>query len=251
MDMFRTPIFALGFAAALTLSAAAATAAEPPRAVVELFTSQGCSDCPPADVHLGELTEDPSLVALSYSVRLWDYLGWTDTLATEINTDRHWGYAHGRGERSVYTPQMMINGRTHAVGGQRATVAAEIGRQARGGEAPSVPIDIAAGDNSLSISVAAGPPPAGEVTVWLVTYRRQVPVEIARGENRGRTVTYYHVVRSIQPIGMWKGEAFSTSLPKAEIMKDDVDGCVVLLQRMDNGLPGAIIGAAVAKGVGG
>ncbi|MCC2111956.1 MAG: DUF1223 domain-containing protein [Hyphomicrobiales bacterium] len=249
--MSRNTLTAFGLAAALALSMTAASAAELPRAVVELFTSQGCSDCPPADEHLGELAEDPSLVTLSYPVRLWDYLGWRDTLATEINTERQWGYAHGRGERSVYTPQMVINGRAHAIGGQRAAVAAEIGRQANGGEAPSVPIDIAAGDNSLSISVAAGTPPAGEVTVWFVTYQRKVSVKIARGENRGKTITYYHVVRSIQPIGMWKGDAFSTSLPKAEMMKDGVDGCVVLLQRMDNGLPGAILGAAVAGDISG
>ena len=89
------------------------------------------------------------------------------------------------------------------------------------------------------------------LTLWLVTFEKARTVTIERGENRDREVTYHHVVRSLQPIGMWKGDAFSTSLPKAEMMKDGVDGCVVLLQRMDNGLPGAILGAAVAGDISG
>src|SRR5262249_30644442 len=93
-----------------------------PRAVIELFTRQGCSSCPPADQLLGELTGDPSLVAVSVPVDYWDYLGWKDTLADPHNTARQKAYAHARGDGQVYTPQVVVNGSLHALGSDKAAI---------------------------------------------------------------------------------------------------------------------------------
>jgi hypothetical protein len=223
----------------------AAVAHADPKAVLELFTSQGCSSCPPADKLLGSYALDKDVIALSYPVDIWDYLGWTDTLASHENTERQRAYAQKRGDSQVYTPQMVVNGATHLVGSDKAAIDGAIADSERVGGLP-VPVKISFSDDEVNIDV--GPAANAWVlkgTIWLVLYDRERTVEIPRGENKGRMITYSNVVRKMQRLQMWKGASLSLSLPKAELYESGADGCVVLLQTDANGgLPGTIVGAA-------
>ncbi len=225
----------------------AAFANSTPTAVVELFTSQGCSSCPPADQLLSELAKNPDVIALTEAVDYWNYLGWVDDNARKENTARQQNYARVRGDRRVYTPQMVINGRVHVVGSRRGEVEESLRSVASGAGRLSVPISMEKGPESLTISIAERPAGASDIkdgTLYLVQFNRQISVDIKRGENRGRSITYHNVVKSIMPIGMWHGEAVEVELPLNEIHKDGHDGCAVLLQADVGGLPGPIFGAA-------
>ncbi len=219
-----------------------------PKAVVELFTSQGCSSCPPADAVLGRLAEDPDLLALSYAVDYWDYLGWRDTFASTINSARQRDYAASRGDNAVYTPQAVINGRVHVVGSKEAAIRQQV--KALGGETGALSVDVeavVAGDR-LIIRIPAGTALHGDdPTIWLVTYRKAAVVEIARGENKGREVTYTNIVRRLQPIGMWSGEPMTIEFPLGDLQHEDADGCAVLLQSHTGRHIGPIVGAATVK----
>jgi hypothetical protein len=249
----RTAWRAVVGAALLTATATTVVAAgeavrtdERPKAVIELFTSQGCANCPPADALLGTLSNDPRLVTLSFSVDYWDYLGWKDTAARPEFTKRQRAYAEARGDRSVYTPQVVINGRVHAVGSDRVAIERRLAALAAADETLDVPVDVETTPEALVIRVAAAGADERRrptATVWLVHYERTRSVEIGRGENSGRTVTYSHLVRSMQPIGMWKGAALRLELPRREAARDPSGGCAVLVQTDDDGVPGAIIGA--------
>jgi hypothetical protein len=218
-----------------------------PKAVVELFTSQGCSSCPPADKLAGELAEQEGVIVLSLPVDYWDYLGWKDTLASAENSARQRAYARSRGDTAVYTPQVVINGQTHAVGSDRRAISARISKVNDSYGGFPVPLDLAIDRDVITVRTGAAPDRyVGENAImWLVTFSRRQSVAIARGENRGRTVTYHNVVRRMQPIGLWKGAGITVDLPKSELVKNGVDGCAVLLQLENDGNPGRIIGAAM------
>jgi hypothetical protein len=225
---------------------AAAPAAAETRAVIELFTSQGCSSCPPADALLAEYADLDYVLALSFNVDYWDMLGWKDTLASHDNTERQRNYALARGDGQVYTPQAVIDGRTHVVGSNRDAIEAALDAN---GDALSVPVSLSFSGNSLSVDIGAtttaGLPNA---TLWLVMYDRAVEVEIERGENSGKTITYANVVRKLRPIAMWKGEPMTVDLPRSEIKQAKVGSCAVLLQaENEGGLPGRILGAAAIR----
>ena len=226
-------------------------AAVPARAevkgVVELFTSQGCSSCPPADKLLGAYAERKDVLALSYNVDYWDYLGWKDTLASPAYSERQRNYAQARGDGQVYTPQAVIDGRTHVVGSHEAEIDAALAKYSDG-----MPVHLSlsstAGD-AITVNIDAASPESAatmpHATLWLVMYDRSVTVPIGRGENSGKTLTYSNVVRKLRPIAMWKGAAMSVDLPKSEIKQADVSQCAVLLQaETKDGLPGPILGAA-------
>ncbi|MBZ8132792.1 thioredoxin family protein [Afifella sp. IM 167] len=234
------PLLAAALLSAL-LSASAASAHEP-KAVIELFTSQGCSSCPPADHFLADLADRDEVIALSLPVDYWDYLGWKDTLARPENSDRERAYAAARGDGKVYTPQMVVNGEEAFVGSNRSAVSHAIA-------AASLPVGIEMHktDARLEIRIAAGVAPAGrQVAVRLLTFRQEETVPIRGGENRGRTVVYRNVVRSNQPIGLWDGKPLAISLPSDEIMAGPGYGCAVILQVETNAGPGKVLGAAVA-----
>ncbi|WP_321334242.1 DUF1223 domain-containing protein [Breoghania sp.] len=217
-----------------------APAAADPKAVVELFTSQGCASCPPADKLLGELAKQEDLIVLSLPVNYWDYLGWKDTLASTDNSARQRAYADLRGDRAVYTPQAVVNGRRHAIGSDKRALQNAI--KGAGGLPVSVSAEM--GADALDIHVGRGKTPGMMATVWLVLfdYKRKVP--IARGENGGRTITYHNVVRRMQAIGIWKGEPASYSMPRGELVKAGMQGCAILIQGEDGkGHPGPIVGA--------
>src|SRR5580693_3389300 len=131
-----------------------------PRAVVELFTSQGCSSCPPADKLMGELAKDPTVIALSMPIDYWDYLGWKDTLADARFSARQKAYSHMRGDRDVYTPQVVVNGSAHVVGSDRAGIEDAIGNTKKADGVMSVPVTMSLAGKQITVSVAASKPPA-------------------------------------------------------------------------------------------
>jgi hypothetical protein len=231
-------------AASLAGLAWSSPAAADPRAVMELFTSQGCSSCPPADKLLGEIAERKDVLALSLPVDYWDYLGWKDTLASHDYSERQREYAQSRGDGDVYTPQAVINGSQGIVGSDRLAVETALKRATEQGF--PVAIALTAGDDAVTVKIgAAAGAVAGRGTIWLVMYDRSVTVPIERGENSGHTLTYSNVVRKLRPIAMWKGETMTIDLPRSEMNQAKVERCAVLLQsEKAGGLPGPILGAA-------
>lgn len=246
----RRRSFLTGTAASLALSAAGTlpvrAATTPVKGVVELFTSQGCSSCPPADAGLAEMANDPDILALGFHVDYWDYLGWRDTLASPAYSDRQRSYAAAMGERTVYTPQAVINGRRHMNGARTSMVRDAIGTFAGTDEGMTVPVNVELNDDRIAIQVDGGDRwPGRDCTLSIVYFRAATPVEIARGENAGRTMTYANAVRGMQTLGMWDGEAMEVQLPRDKLDDHEADGCAVLLQIADaGGLPGPIRGAA-------
>jgi len=214
-----------------------------PKALIELFTSQGCSSCPPADKLLGELAEDPSLIAISDPIDYWDYLGWKDTLAMPGHSARQRAYAHVRGDREVYTPQVVVNGSTDVLGSDRAAIEHAIAQTDQKSAVMSLPVLLSLGGNALNINVRAeGANRPGEV--WLCPLARAVTVAIGRGENHGRTITYHNVVRGWTKLGDWNGADANWSIPVAALKAGDVDAAAVLVQEGTHEKPGIILGAA-------
>jgi hypothetical protein len=251
--------FSTVLAVAASMSTIVATAADAQtRGVIELFTSQGCSSCPPADEVLGELARDPSIVAMSLPIDYWDYLGWKDTLAKPRHSARQRGYAHQRGDREVYTPQVVVNGAVHVLGSDKAAIEDAMAQTRTAGAMLSLPIRLALSDGNLAVTVqpatTEGPsttedPSATEgpsAEVWLCALTKTVPVEIGRGENHGRTITYHNVVRHWLKLGDFSGADLTWSVPLSEIVADDSDEAVVLVQQGTREKPGPILGAALA-----
>ena len=220
------------------------TAAAGPRALVELFTSQGCSSCPPADKLIGELSRDPSLVVLSVAIDYWDYLGWKDTLAVPGNSGRQRGYARMRADRKVYTPQVVVNGSTHVLGSDKAAILGAIEATGKNTDTLSVPVSLSVVDGRVTVSAAAGK--SGKpAEVWLCPVKKSVSVPISRGENHGRTVTYHNVVRGWIKLGEWNGAANSWSIPIKHFRTDGIEAVAVLVQAGTPTAPGAVLGAAM------
>jgi len=206
--------------------------------VVELFSSQGCKSCPPADGLLSELRAMPGVLALTFHVDYWDYLGWKDTLASPEFSQRQYDYAKARGDMDVFTPQMIVNGEKQMVGSQRSEVFAVLAQQRR---APwPVAVGIADGGKELVVSAGAGKAPR-EATLWVMPIRDHATVKIEKGEMAGREESYTNVVRRLVPAAMWTGAAVSLSLPKESLLTPDSTGCVALLQE---GKVGPVLGAA-------
>jgi hypothetical protein len=217
-----------------------------PRAVVELFTSQGCSSCPPADKVIGELAKDPSVIALSMPIDYWDYLGWKDTLADARFSARQQAYSRVRGDRGVYTPQVVVNGSVHLVGSDRAGIEDAIGDTRKADGVMSVPVSMALAGKQISVSVAASSkgPAAMHGEVWICSISKEVSIAIGRGENRGREVTYHNVVRNLLKVGDWNGSAGNWSVPLENISREGVDAAAVYVQDGNRDKPGPMLGAA-------
>jgi hypothetical protein len=195
-----------GAALVILASTVAASAAEQkPLTVVELFQSQGCSDCPPANANVMALSGRPDLLALSFGVTYWDYLGWKDTFASPQYTARQWDYAHAFHHTEVYTPQVVVNGRADIVGRDKPQLEALIAREAN----PTAPdVRIASG----AVTVGAGKP--GTYQVWLVRFDPNIEnVPIARGENGGLTLPHKNVVKQLVKLGEWDGRQASYVIP--------------------------------------
>ena len=216
-----------------------------PRALLELFTSQGCSSCPPADKLLGEFAADPSVVALSLPINIWDYLGWKDTLALPGHSARQRAYAELRGDRQVYTPQVVVNGSMHALGSDRAAIERAIAQTDRNQAIMSLPVQLSAGGGNLSVTVKAVPGQPANGEVWLCPLISAVAVAIGRGENRGHTLTYHNVVRGWRKLGDFAGSDSRWSVPLSEIQQGDVDAAAVVVQEGTHDKPGIVLGAAI------
>jgi hypothetical protein len=217
-----------------------------PRAVVELFTSQGCSSCPPADKIIGELAKDPSIIALSMPIDYWDYLGWKDTLADARFSARQKAYSQMRGDRDVYTPQVVVNGSLHTIGSDRAGIESAINNTKKADGVMSVPVTMTQAGKQITVSVAASNkgPVAAHGEVWIGAVSKAVPISIGRGENRGREITYHNVVRNLLKVGDWNGNAGSWTVPLENISREGVDAAVVYVQDGSRDRPGPMLGAA-------
>lgn len=247
MSIFRAILaVVLGLLATLAL-AAPGFAGHPADArhnrpvVVELFTSQGCSSCPPADAFLGQLAQRHDILALSLPVTYWDMLGWKDTLASEANTNRQKAYSQTMGRGGVYTPQVIVDGTTDVIGSREQAIEAAI--TARVGDMQSVPVDLNANRQLLHIAIGpASDSSDHEATIWMLRILPQATVSIHDGENSGRTITYHNVVRQIRAVGIWKGRPVAVDLPRSDIGAGHDIIAVILQQGSGHG---RIVGAAL------
>ncbi|GAC1435878.1 MAG: DUF1223 domain-containing protein [Burkholderiaceae bacterium] len=207
--------------------------AEPRPAVLELFTSQGCSSCPPADVIVNELARRPDVLALSFHVDYWDGLGWRDRYSLASATERQRGYAQTLRRSLVYTPQVVIDGSRDIVGSQGGAVTDAVSGR-RDGVATSVSVS----GRTVQIQVGAGSDVA-LADVLLVSYLREATTPIGRGENSGRTLKESNIVLSLHVLGQWKGKPreFELSVDK---LPENVTDVAVLIQSAGQG---AILGA--------
>jgi hypothetical protein len=204
-------------------------AADAAPVVVELFTSQGCNSCPPADRLLGELAARDDVLALSFHVTYWDRLGWPDIFGLEDSTKRQERYAEWLRQDGVYTPEMVIGGRIDVVGSAHGRVleAIELLRS-HAAQGPALRV---AGDH---LSVGAGE--KDDATIWLIGFDDHHDVAIERGENRGRTLRYHHVVREVISLADWHGEALELALPLSRLAAEGRAGAAILMQRSSDGI---------------
>ena len=222
-----------------------------PLVVVELFTSQGCSSCPPANAYLAEIAQRNGVLALSQHVDYWNYMGWKDPFSSATASKRQKGYANSLGARYVYTPQMVVDGRSQEVGSNREAIEAMLA-EARRVIDKKLPLRAyAAAINQVKLVLPAAALPAKDAkepgqtaraaTVWLVAYDSSHTSNIERGENRGKTLTTYNVVRAMRPVGEWDGKAQTLMLNLADEIAAGYGNAAVLLQV---GKVGPIIAAA-------
>jgi hypothetical protein len=248
IDMKKILIQVLGTAACIAVSMTGTVLAgeNQPRAVVELFTSQGCSSCPPADKIMAEYAIDGDVLALSWHVDYWNYLGWKDTFSKAQFTDRQQRYAKTMREGQIYTPQAVVNGREHTVGSRKSRIEDLIRRFDRSGMNLNVAINVTLTDKQMQIRVNEKSATQKHPTLYMVYFNKVQSVKIERGENRGKTIVYRNIVRDAQMLGMLKDGAISLDLPLMEIKRAGYDSCAILLQETTvDGTPGAIIGATV------
>jgi len=214
-----------------------------PKGVVELFTAQGCSSCPPADAAFRKLVNQGDVIALAYHVDYWNYLGWADTLSSKENTERQYGYARTMGRSNVYTPQAIVNGRGHLAGADLNGINSKIDTYSGEGNGLTVPISAAMRGDELEIKIGAG---QGKANVVMVYFDKEKTIEVEKGENSGKKLSYLHSVTNVETVGMWDGKATSLTLPASVLQRPQLEGCAILLQSADdNGDPAAILGATV------
>jgi hypothetical protein len=231
----------LASAAALLPAVSAQAGARRP-VVVELFTSQGCDSCPPADALLTQLATRKDVIALSMPITYWDMLGWKDTLASDSCTRRQKSYAQQMKRGGVYTPQMIVDGVTDVVGSRDAPVNAAIA--AREADEEDVPVTLTATNQSLHIVIGADDHADGNATIWLFRIQPWAKVAVGGGENGGHTLTYTNSVRDIHAVGLWNGHAVTLDLPRDVMSAQPHDEFAVVVQ--EGGGYGRIVGAAMS-----
>jgi hypothetical protein len=226
-------------AALASLLAVSPASARP--AVVELFTSQGCSSCPPADALINEVAPRTDVIALTYNITYWDYLGWRDTLGRDEHTARQEAYAHQFRDRK-YTPQLVVDGASHLPGSRVSKSRRTIDEQAASvADSPALTTSITADGLALNAAAAGD----GIAAVWLVQYDTAHEVEITRGENAGETITYSNVVREITRLEDWDmSQPLSLAVEKDLLLDGMHDGCAVIVQRAGDYGVGDVITAA-------
>lgn len=221
---------ALALLFSVALAAAGRAGAASPRApvLVELFTSQGCSSCVKSGAMISALDERPRVLALTFPVDYWDYLGWRDTMAKPEFTERQKLYMRALALRDVYTPQVVVDGRLQAAAVDRETVDKLI-RAAQRESGPPPRTTLTKG----RFVIHAGDAPAGGAAIWLVRYEAgDQSVRVLAGDNRGQTVVEHNVVRELSRLGVWRGQALALRLPAP----DDRDlKTVVIVQGLRSG----------------
>lgn len=237
-----TAVLLLGLGALL---ATAAQAADAPPVVVELFTSQGCPGCRPAELLAAELSKRPGLLLLTWPVGYWDYLGWRDTLAQPASAERQRGYAAARGERQILTPESVVDGKLSVVGSDRAKLERAL-REMSG--AASVPVSCNEQGERIVVDVGAAADPSVRAEVLLVPVLRSRTVAIEGGERPGRAL-YVHAARGVQRIGTWTGRAARFEAPRSAARVREADSYAILLQSVSGGRAGRIYGAARGPGL--
>ncbi len=205
--------------------------------VVELFTSQGCVACPPADAFFATLVRDPRVIPLALHVDYWDYIGWADSFADPRFTERQKAYARAVGSRTIYTPQFIIGGKTRIEGFEPEEAEAEMAERLRDAAQSPVRLSVRRQGETLAIRASADPPLPAPVRVELVRYAPERTVTIERGENAGKTITYRNIVISWDVLGEWSGRE---PLDIATPAPGDAPAVVIL---QDEG-PGPILAAA-------
>ncbi len=226
-------------ASALTaLGVGTARAADMAPVVVELFTSQGCSSCPPADALLGELAEREDVIALSCHVDYWNYIGWEDPFSSPQMSERQRAYARYRGERTIFTPQMLIDGQHSVVGSRRGEVQQRI-EKAMMDPQPRVPVRIGGGGEVTVGALNDGQ--ERSATVWYVAFDRKHETDISRGENAGRRIAYHGVVREWSRLAAWSGSPLDLQVDLADARERGRGGVAVIVQQ--DGV-GPVLGAA-------
>ena len=209
-------------AAVIALCCAAGATAQQRPVVVELFTSEGCSSCPPAEAAIGQLSTRADIVALAYHVDYWDDLGWRDRFELPQSVERQNIYARNLHHASVYTPQLVIDGRFDAVGADGGAVSRALAAQRT-----SVPLRLSLHEAELLVDVGARPQSPG-CDVLLVPYLRHALSAIGRGENAGRNLEEFNIVREVRTLGAWKGEARAFRVPVSSLPRDATDVAVLI-----------------------
>jgi hypothetical protein len=218
----------------LALCSTVAVSAQTRPVVIELFTSQGCSSCPPADAYLGQLSARPNVIALAFHVDYWDDLGWRDRFALRQSVERQDIYARNLHHSTVYTPELVIDGRFDAVGADSRAVTQAL-QQPRS----NPPLTVSLRDDAVLVELAAQPQSAA-CDVWLVPYLRHARSAIGRGENAGRNLEEFNIVREVRALGSWNGAAQAFTIPVASLPPDSTDVAVLIQPKGQ----GPIIGAA-------
>lgn len=190
---------------AAVLSLATPLVAQDNPVVVELYTSQGCSSCPPADRILHELADRDDVIALALHVDYWDYIGWKDPFGNPVHAERQRAYARAGQRRTIYTPEMIVNGETDIVGAKPMKLSEAIAAHAQ--MAPKATLTLTRDGDDLQIAAQALTDLGGPVTVHMLRYVPRATTEIKRGENRGRTLEYANIVENWTVLGEWDGKS--------------------------------------------
>lgn len=228
----------------LALAASPVLAQSQPKVVVELFTSQGCASCPPADALLNDLARDPQVLALTLAVDYWDYVGWKDTLALHGHSLRQKAYAEQRPDKKIYTPQMVIDGQIAAKGSDRAAVQRAV-MTARASGGLTLPVEVKRDGDVIEITLPQPLALEDGAELWACPVARAQTVSIGRGENGGRNVTYANVVRGWIRVARWQGDTRTFRIPLKELHREGMDAVAVLVQTGAPGAPGPIVGATL------
>jgi hypothetical protein len=205
-------------------------------AVVELFTSQGCSSCPPADALLGELSQLPNVLALSFHVDYWDSIGWRDHFALPIARERQRRYVETLGLSSAFTPQVVVDGRSSFVGSDKRRILAAVAEPLN--RIPII-VEVARGDITITVPER---PDHERYDVNLIAYVPHAATNVGRGENSGRTLEEFNIVRQFRSLGVWNGQDSVFRAP-LDSFPGDATRVAVLVQRAQQG---PIVGSATA-----
>lgn len=222
----------IGSAAALVTGKPDGASARPPSEgpwAVELFTSQGCNSCPPADAFLGRLAKRPDIVALSFHVDYWDYIGWKDAFASRETTERQRGYAKALKQRYVYTPEMVVDGIGHDTGREPGPIEALLAKAQKLSPRRATPELSRTIGGPLTIKLAAFTLEHGPADVTLAIYDRRHTTPVASGENQGRTLENFNIVRHLELVSRWDGSPASWIFAGERILP--TQGVAVLVQQ--------------------